>query len=94
MGCGIRSYCQRGGFLDGVELFDNEFFGIADAEARCMDPQQRLLLEVAFAAFTDAGMTRETLAGSLTGVFVGQSNNGWEALQEKVTESARACSYY
>ena len=22
------------GFLDGVELFDNEFFGIADAEAR------------------------------------------------------------
>lgn len=37
-----------GGFLDDVEGFDAEFFGIAPREAASMDPQQRLVLEVAW----------------------------------------------
>lgn len=62
---------RRGGFLDGIDGFDAEFFGMSPAEADRLDPQQRLLLEVSWEALEHAGIAPDRLAGTATGVFVG-----------------------
>ena len=79
------SYSHRGGhFLDGdVGSFDAKFFGISAAEAQAMDPQQRIQLEVAFEALENAGMPRDTLRGSQTGVYVATFTHDYENLMFK-----------
>ncbi|MFJ1975393.1 SDR family NAD(P)-dependent oxidoreductase [Streptomyces sp. NPDC087903] len=62
-----------GGFLDDVEGFDADFFGITPREAEVMDPQQRLLLEVGCEALDHAAIAAEALQATATGVFVGLS---------------------
>ncbi len=42
-----------------------------------MDPQQRLLMEVAWEALEHAGITKEAIRGTQTGVFVGMTTNDY-----------------
>jgi polyketide synthase 5 len=75
-----RSVSKWGAFLDDVAGFDSEFFGINEREAIAMDPQHRLLLETSWEAMEHAGLTRETMADSLTGVFVGLTHGDYQLL--------------
>ncbi|WP_331733010.1 beta-ketoacyl synthase N-terminal-like domain-containing protein [Streptomyces sp. NBC_01276] len=68
-----RTVSRYGGFLDDPFLFDAGFFGISPAEAASVDPQHRLLLPVVREALEDAGIRPSTLAGSATGVYIGQA---------------------
>ncbi|MGK8486676.1 type I polyketide synthase [Nocardia asiatica] len=65
------SNSKWGGFVDGVDLFDPEYFGVTDELAWQMDPLQRLLLETSVLATTDAGYRRDELAGKRVGVYAG-----------------------
>lgn len=69
-----------GAYLESVDTFDAELFGVDGTEAAAMDPQQRLLLEVAWHAIEDAGRPAGSLRGARVGVFVGQGHADYAAL--------------
>ncbi|NVN48532.1 sulfolipid-1 biosynthesis phthioceranic/hydroxyphthioceranic acid synthase [Mycolicibacterium hippocampi] len=75
-----RSVTKWGGFLDDVAGFDSDFFGINEREATAIDPQHRLLLETSWEAIEHAGLTREMMLDSLTGVFVGLTHGDYQLL--------------
>ena len=74
-----RMMTRWGGFLEGLDQFDADFFAIAPREAERLDPQQRLLLETAWEALEDAGQDVHKLEGTPAGVFIGQWTNDFEA---------------
>jgi acyl transferase domain-containing protein/NADPH:quinone reductase-like Zn-dependent oxidoreductase/NAD(P)-dependent dehydrogenase (short-subunit alcohol dehydrogenase family)/acyl carrier protein len=76
-----RSIARRGGFVDAIDQFDPQFFGIAPREAPYVDPQHRLILETAWEAIEDAGMVLDLEGGSDLAVFVGISHNDYQGIQ-------------
>ncbi|MGF6970953.1 acyl transferase domain-containing protein/acyl carrier protein [Paraburkholderia sp. WC7.3g] len=78
------SYSLHGAFIDEVDRFDPEFFGLSGREAHHVDPQQRLLLECSWRAIEDAGFTREGIGACRTGVFVGSSLDDYARISELV----------
>ena len=76
----LKKTTSRGYFLDRLEDFDCQFFGISPKEAEQMDPQQRVSLEVASEALEDAGIPAKSLSGSDTAVFWGVNSDDYSKL--------------
>jgi 3-oxoacyl-(acyl-carrier-protein) synthase/NAD(P)-dependent dehydrogenase (short-subunit alcohol dehydrogenase family) len=60
----------HGSWLDGIDQFEPEAFGLSKFEAEFLGPAERLLLQTASEALTASGLVTSALAGSRTGVFL------------------------
>ncbi|MEW2028951.1 SDR family NAD(P)-dependent oxidoreductase [Streptomyces roseifaciens] len=60
-----------GGFLDGIEDFDPEYFRLDPAAGPYVDPLVRQVLETGAECLADAGLTPAEVAGRRVGVFAG-----------------------
>lgn len=77
----INQSLLEGGYIEDIDLFDNELFSITPIEAKYMDPCQRFMLQAAYGAFEDAGVD---FMNSKTGVFIGHSNDFGEEYKNLV----------
>lgn len=66
---------RKSSYLERIDLFDPSAFHILPKDAAYLDPAQRLMLEEAWRAIEDAGLSREILDGSSTGIYVGYSSD-------------------
>jgi zearalenone synthase (highly reducing iterative type I polyketide synthase) len=71
-----------------ISKFDANFFNFSKAEADAMDPQHRMMKEVTYEALENAGLPLSQLAGSRTGVFMGQFTSDYREMMFKDSESA------
>ncbi|HEX2937438.1 MAG TPA: type I polyketide synthase [Ruminiclostridium sp.] len=62
---------KYGGFIDGIEDFDANFFKISEEDAPYVDPLIRQFMEASVQAVRNAGYEAEELDGKKTGVFAG-----------------------
>jgi len=65
---------RKASVVDGIDLFDADFFGYPPTEAQMLDPQHRLFLECCYHALENAGHDPDRFDG-LTGVYAGASRS-------------------
>lgn len=71
-----HTFVQVDSALDGLEMFDADFFGYSPRDAEIMDPQQRIFLESTWTALEHAGYDPAQYAG-LIGVFGGSTTSSY-----------------
>ncbi|MFB1482189.1 beta-ketoacyl synthase N-terminal-like domain-containing protein [Corallococcus sp. RDP092CA] len=82
-----RSISRWGGFIEGIELFDPDYFQISRADAPCIDPLMRQFLEVSVQCLRHAGHDSHEVAGRRVGVFVGSRMSGYAARMPEPTRN-------
>ncbi len=76
-----KSYLECG-YLNHIEYFDYEFFGISRGEAISMDPQKRIVLTEIYKAIANAGYSYESMRGTKTAVILSCGNSGYGTLRD------------
>ncbi|NJM14105.1 MAG: type I polyketide synthase [Bacteroidales bacterium] len=75
-----KTNIKWGGFMEGVDEFDPQFFGISPSEAPFMDPLHRLMMTYIWSVLEDAGHSASSLSDSNTGIFIGTGMSGYSDL--------------
>ncbi|MBW8687202.1 condensation domain-containing protein [Chitinophaga rhizophila] len=71
---------QVTGYMENIDRFDHQFFGISMHEAMYMDPHQRLMMEVAYETISNAGFNPDQLNGKRVSVYMGDTNQQYYKL--------------
>ncbi|WP_411851396.1 type I polyketide synthase [Stenotrophomonas sp. LGBM10] len=69
-------YVRRAAVMDGVEDFDDAYFGITPGDAQLKDPQHKALLECSETALQDAGYVAGTYPG-LIAIYASVGTSGY-----------------
>lgn len=88
-----KMYVRQGYYLDDIDQFDPQFFGLSPREAESLDPQQRLVMEVAWETLENARIAPSSLKGGKTGVFVGQYWDDYSAQRIYAADSREIDRY-
>ncbi|WP_329375190.1 condensation domain-containing protein [Streptomyces sp. NBC_01483] len=75
---------QLNGYIEDIDSFDHEVFGISPGEARNMAPEHRLLLQCVYQALENAGYDPASLDGTRTSVYVGDTRLDYQQLARQV----------
>jgi 3-oxoacyl-(acyl-carrier-protein) synthase/alpha-ketoglutarate-dependent taurine dioxygenase/acyl carrier protein len=75
-------------YLNRIDLFDADFFGLSKAEVEVMDPGHRIFLETVYHALEDAAIPGSSLRGSQTGVYVSNSPTNYQSGLAEITPLA------
>ncbi|EFO82999.1 hypothetical protein CRE_00725 [Caenorhabditis remanei] len=59
----------KAALVNGIEYFDDQYFGTGESEAICMDPQQRMLMQGVIQALENAGVTIEMASEARVAVY-------------------------
>jgi acyl transferase domain-containing protein/NAD(P)-dependent dehydrogenase (short-subunit alcohol dehydrogenase family) len=88
-----KMYVRQGYYLDDIDQFDPQFFGLSPREAESLDPQQRMVMEVSWETLEHAGIAPSSLQGGKTGVFVGQYWDDYSAQRIYSTDNREIDRY-
>lgn len=66
---------EKGSYLDDIDTFDPEFFGITKEEAEYIDPTHRLVMKHSYLALEDAGIRLDEVKDSKTAIYVGKDKS-------------------
>ncbi|ODS25134.1 hypothetical protein AB835_00255 [Candidatus Endobugula sertula] len=91
---GAQLGIDQGGFLDGIDTFDADFFRISRKEAELMDPQQRKLLELSWQVIEHAGYKPSVFSGQEIGIYVGACHGNYRELLTKSDQSLKTTEGY
>jgi len=76
------------GYLEGIQHFDHEFFGISSIEADMISPEQRISLEAAAEAILNAGYSLRSFEGSNCGVFFAADDSEYSKLIKRTSSTS------
>ncbi|KAJ1610357.1 polyketide synthase, partial [Cryptosporidium canis] len=91
---GPHYYANYGSFIDDIDLFDANYFGISPSEAAIIDPQQRLSLMLSVKSIENAQLNLLRLIGTRTGIYVGCGNSDWALMQGNKISASNFVSPY
>jgi acyl transferase domain-containing protein/NADPH:quinone reductase-like Zn-dependent oxidoreductase len=83
--------CDKAGYLENINSFDNNYFNLSDKETKNMDPQQKIMLELAEKCFIDSKINFKDIVNSKTGVIIG---GGWPLHYQNILSDKYDCNEY
>ncbi|XP_050391837.1 phenolphthiocerol/phthiocerol polyketide synthase subunit C [Patella vulgata] len=83
-----KTHVRRAGFVDGHDKWDFKVYGVNEFEALKMDPQHKFVLDSTFMALENAGISKQQISGSNTGVYIGMFSSDYSNIFSTIAEES------